>query len=223
MKNRLLAIICFMLSHRPAALRKTPPARSFGAPIPMAESRYVFLDPNDPETYIGVEVDLAQAISRVLRRPIELRKRTFENLISDVETRRHRHRHERPRNPPRAAQSRPVHEAILPVSTPARRQSRFALESFKEFEENKLPVGTLGATAASKLLKDRMIPFETYDDQDGPYTDLSIGRRIQGVLLDLPAAIYYAAPDHNLKYSRRIKACDSRACPLRRQLRHRRP
>src|SRR5207244_2127776 len=62
----------------------------------------------------------------------------------------------------------------------------------------------MGSTAAERLLREMGIPVEIYDDQEGPYKDLSFGRRVQGVLFDLPGAIYYAAPDKDLKYSRRI-------------------
>ncbi len=60
----------------------------------------------------------------------------------------------------------------------------------------------MGSTAAERLLREMGIPVEIYDDQEGPYKDLSLGRRVQGVLFDLPGAIYYAAPDAGLKYSR---------------------
>jgi polar amino acid transport system substrate-binding protein len=76
--------------------------------------------------------------------------------------------------------------------------------SLDDLKAKNLAVGTLGATAAATLLKNREMICVPYDDQDGPYKDLSLGRKVHGVLLDLPAALYYAAPDKNLKYSRRI-------------------
>ncbi len=62
----------------------------------------------------------------------------------------------------------------------------------------------MGSTAAERLLKSMNITTEIYDDQEGPYKDLALGRRIDAVLFDLPGALYYAAPDSGLKYSRRI-------------------
>jgi polar amino acid transport system substrate-binding protein len=78
---------------------------------------------------------------------------------------------------------------------------------FKTLEECKgldLTVGTLSNTAAERLLDRMKIKKEIYANQMGPYQDLSVGRRVQAVLMDLPIAVYYAAPDPHLKYSQRI-------------------
>jgi polar amino acid transport system substrate-binding protein len=50
------------------------------------------------------------------------------------------------------------------------------------------------------LLKEKEVPYKVYDDQQGPYEDL-LAQAIDGVLMDLPIALYYAAPDKSLKYS----------------------
>jgi len=60
-------------------------------------------------------------------------------------------------------------------------------------------VGTLGDTAASRLLEQRGIKTKTYDGQAEPYQDLEMGRT-DAVLLDEPIAVYYALPNKQLKF-----------------------
>lgn len=165
---------------------------------------YVFADRENPDTFIGFEVDLAQALSKQLGRPIVFQKRAYENLISDVE------RGDidlamngieiLPERLSRVRFTKPYYLYQLQLVVKA----DGSVKSLDDIQDRDLAVGTLGATAAERLLQDRKITTEIYDDQEGPYKDLSLGRRVQGVLLDLPAALYYASPDNHLKYSRRI-------------------
>jgi polar amino acid transport system substrate-binding protein len=59
-------------------------------------------------------------------------------------------------------------------------------------------VGTLGNTAASRLLEQRGIPFRSYADPVGAYRDLEL-KRIDGVLMDVPAEAFYARSNPKLK------------------------
>jgi polar amino acid transport system substrate-binding protein len=61
-------------------------------------------------------------------------------------------------------------------------------------------VGTLEDTAAERLLDQKGIAKKSYANQVEPYLDLELGR-LDGVLLDLPIAIYYARPNAKLKFT----------------------
>src|SRR5439155_14069210 len=80
--------------------------------------------------------------------------------------------------------------------------------TLKQALEQGRRVGTLSGCAAARILeKMGFVKDDTlkeYDDQDGPYLDLR-DRKLDGVLLDWPAAIYYAMPHTQLQYARRIK------------------
>ncbi|MEI7683760.1 MAG: ABC transporter substrate-binding protein/permease [Planctomycetota bacterium] len=187
----------------------TAPAQNDNKPLiwgadPDGGVPYVFLDPKNNDKYMGVEVDIADALSRQMKRPIVFRNRKFENLISDVE----RGDIDFAMN---GIEIVPAHMNLVRFTKPyylyqlqlvVRADAK--TETLDEMKEKGLAVGTLGATAAAKLLGERGVTTEIYEDQEGPYKDLSIGRRVSGVLLDLPAALYYAAPDGHLKHSRQI-------------------
>jgi polar amino acid transport system substrate-binding protein len=166
---------------------------------------YVFQDPEEPAKTIGFEMDLARALEKELGREIQFIKRSYESLFSDLE------RGDidiamngleiLPDRLQRFRFSKPYYLYQLQLVLKAD-EERF--QTLQECKKKGFAIGTMGATAAERLLKDMDIATEKYDDQEGPYRDLSLGRRIQGVLFDLPGALYYAAPDANLKYSRRI-------------------
>jgi polar amino acid transport system substrate-binding protein len=166
---------------------------------------YVFQDPDDPGKTIGFEMDLARALAKELGRDITFVKRSFESLFSDLD----RGDIDIAMNgleivPERLKQyhfTKPYYLYQLQLVVKAGEQG---VQTLADCKVKGLAIGTMGSTAAERLLKDKDISTEIYDDQEGPYRDLSLGRRIQGVLFDLPGAIYYAAPDASLKYSRRI-------------------
>ena len=63
-----------------------------------------------------------------------------------------------------------------------------------------ITIGTLGGCAGERSLDRRQITKRTYSDQVSPYKDLAVGR-IDGVLLDLPIALYFARPDLHLPHA----------------------
>ncbi|MCI0639227.1 MAG: ABC transporter substrate-binding protein/permease [Gemmataceae bacterium] len=162
---------------------------------------YVFADPKDPEKVIGFEMDLAQALEQEIGRPIVFEQRTYESLLADLE------RGDIdvamngleiiPERLKRVAFTRPYYIYQLQLVVRAD-ESRF--KNLEEAKAKGMTIGTLGATAAERLLQDQNVSLKTYDDQQGPYEDLRQGA-LDGVLMDLPIAIYYAAPDKQLKYS----------------------
>lgn len=175
---------------------------------------YVFVDPDDPSKHIGVEVDIVEALSRELKRPIVFESRSFENLISDVE----RGDIDFAMNGLEILPERL--DRVLFTTPYYLYQLQLVVKSdsppctLGEMCDRNLAVGTLGATAAARLLKDRGFDPVIYDDQEGPYKDLSFGRRVHGVLLDLPCALYYAAPDRHLKHSRRTPGLRFEGAPF---------
>ncbi|MCS7044874.1 MAG: ABC transporter substrate-binding protein/permease [Gemmataceae bacterium] len=162
---------------------------------------YVFADPADPNKVIGFEMDLARALEGEIGRPIEFVQRQFESLFADLA------RGDidiamngleiTPKNLQRAAFTRPYYVYQLQLVARADEQRYRNLD---EAKAQGLVIGTLGGTAAAELLKEQNVPFKTYDDQQGPYDDL-VQKALDGVLMDLPIAIYYVAPDKQLKYS----------------------
>jgi polar amino acid transport system substrate-binding protein len=175
---------------------------------------YVFADPENPEKYIGFEVDLIGAISREIGRPIRLEKRTFENLIADVE------RGDvdlamngleiLPERLQRVRFSKPYYLYQLQLAV----KSDSPFTSIDEIKAKGKAIGTLGGSAAQQLLDERKIETVLYEEQEGPYRDLALGRRIAGVLLDYPAALYYAAPEKKVKFGRNMEGVKMVGAPF---------
>src|SRR5205823_11559498 len=59
-------------------------------------------------------------------------------------------------------------------------------------------VGTLGNTAASRLLQKEGIPMRGYADPVAAYRDLEL-KRIDAVLMDVPAEVFYVSKSSTLK------------------------
>jgi len=164
---------------------------------------YVFKDPNDPTRLIGFEVDLKDALARELKRPIIFKHYDFKSLIPGLE----RGDFDFAMN---GLEVTPERQRLVRFTRPyylyqlqlVVRAGEKRFRTLKEAGEHGFTIGTLEATAAERLLEEMGVPKRIYDDQDGPYKDLSFGRGVQGVLLDLPIALYYAAPDSHLKYTR---------------------
>jgi polar amino acid transport system substrate-binding protein len=153
---------------------------------------YVFKDPADPEKHLGFEVDLAQAMAKHLGKPIEYQQYQFDSIIPGVE------RGDldlgmnglevTPDRKKRILFSRPYYVYRLQLV------SRDGEERFKDLADCQgkgFTIGTLAGSVGERALDKRGITKKVYDDQRGPYEDLRLGR-IDGVLMDLPIAYYYA-------------------------------
>jgi polar amino acid transport system substrate-binding protein len=164
---------------------------------------YVFRDPKNPEKMIGFEVDIAEALARELERPIEFEQRKFENLLLDldrgdidlamngIEVLPDRIENYRLTKPYYVYQLQFIVRADSPIKT------------VEEIKDRDLLVGTLTGAASVRYLNDENVRIrnKTYDDQDGVFEDLR-AKVIDAALMDLPIALYYAAPDPFLKYGR---------------------
>ena len=161
---------------------------------------YIFQDPNDPERVIGFEVDLAEALSHKLNRPIEwvqydymsllagLQRGDFDFAMNGLEV-----------TPDRARSvrfSRPYYVYTLQLVVRAE-ESRF--QNLDELLALGGLVGTLEETAAQRLLEDMGFQPKLYGNQTEPYLDLELGR-IDAVFMDLPIAVYFARPNPKLKF-----------------------
>jgi polar amino acid transport system substrate-binding protein len=161
---------------------------------------YIFKDPDDPNRNVGFEVDLAAALAEELGRKINFVQYHFDELVPGLE----RGDYDFAMNglevtPDRAARvrfSRPYYNYKQQLVVRAD-DDRFA--SLDECKAKDAVVGTLGETAAERLLDQLEIEKRIYDGQVEPYLDLELGR-IDAVLLDLPIAAYYARPNPKLKY-----------------------
>jgi polar amino acid transport system substrate-binding protein len=156
----------------------TPPLR-WGADAE-GGAPYIFRDPQDPLRNVGFEVDLSAALARELGRPIEHRQYDFVSLVLGLE--------------------RGDLDFVMngyEVTPDRAGEQRF--DSLEGCQAIGGTVGTLGETAASRLLDQMGVTTKAYDSQAEPYRDLELGR-VDAVLLDLPIAVYYARPNKKLQF-----------------------
>ncbi|HEV3117552.1 MAG TPA: ABC transporter substrate-binding protein/permease [Gemmataceae bacterium] len=163
---------------------------------------YVYKDPDHPERNKGFEVEIAAALARELARPIQFKQYEFNALFSGLERGDFdfamngleitRDRKEK------CLFTRPYYVYRLQFVTRAG-DARFNVFKYTA-DVSGMEVGTLEDTAALRYLDRMGIRRKVYTDQVGPYRDLQLGR-IDGVLLDLPIAQYFAARDPALQFT----------------------
>lgn len=183
---------------------------------------YIFKDARTGQN-LGFEVDLVEALEKQLGRKIEFKQYAFKELVQGL----NRGDFDFALNgleitPERVKQvrfARPYYIYKLQLVV------RAGEDRFKTLEEVKLKVkelqakkddftmATLEGTAAERLLDRWNIPKKIYDDQEGPFKDLGVGRT-DGVLFDLPIALYYAKPDAEMKYAKKLKGFQFAGEPL---------
>lgn len=153
---------------------------------------YIFADPEHPKRQIGFEVDLVHALEKELGRKIVFRQYPFVSLVqglnvgdfdfamNGLEITKDRKK--------KVLFTKPYYTFRLQLTVRAD-ESRFdSLTGIKKFNG---VVGTLDNTSAWRYLKQRGIRIREYDDQQNPYADL-VQEQIDGVLMDLPIALYGA-------------------------------
>jgi polar amino acid transport system substrate-binding protein len=186
---------------------------------------YLFRDPNNPNTdtsdpraFVGFEVDLVLALEKELGRKIKIKNCDFSNLVESL-TRGQKGDFDFAMNgleitPDRMRQvlfCRPYYIYKLQLII---REDEERFTNLLECKDNHFVIGTMSATAAAKLLVKWNIPRnDAYDNQDIPFTDLLL-KRIDGVLFDLPIALYYAKADAPNKYARPHKGLKLTGEPL---------
>jgi polar amino acid transport system substrate-binding protein len=213
------AIGIFLLGQSPMSAQEKPLAKKTlywgadcngGIPYVMQDPEGVKRDDEPDGPVTGFEADLRDALERELGCRIIFKQLKFDNLFKELEQGNCDFAMNGleivPENQARALFSKPyyVYQQQLVI-----RENEREFSTLEQCVKLELPVGTLSGSAAVRVLQGLKVPddrIKQYDDQDGPYKDLSLGRGIRAVLLDLPAALYYVAPDPKLRFtSQRVK------------------
>ncbi len=185
----LLCILCLSNANAQQVLR-------WGAD-PSGGAPYVFTDPANPDRYIGYEKEMVDALATAMGRRAEfvpsdwetlvsaLQRQSFDVIVNGLEP-----------TGDRAQQilfSKPYY--IFQLQLTVRRDDN-RISSLSDCTNR--TVGTLANTAASRLLEQQGIPFRSYADPVGAYRDLEL-KRLDAVLMDVPAEAFYARPNTKLK------------------------
>lgn len=194
-KPRIILIAALVCSVCAVATRAQQELR-WGAD-PSGGAPYVFTDPANPETYIGYEKEMVDALAAAMgRTPVfvpsdwetlvsALQRKSFDIIVNGLEP-----------TGDRAQQilfSKPYYIFQLQLTV---RHDDNRISSLADCKNR--VVGTLANTAASRLLQQEQIPFRSYADPVGAYRDLEL-RRLDAVLMDVPAEAFYARPNAKLK------------------------
>jgi polar amino acid transport system substrate-binding protein len=160
---------------------------------------FVFRDPQNPRNRIGFETEIVEELGKRMGRPIEfvqtewpslipaLNRGDFDFALAAIEV--------TPERVETVLFSRPYYvysqQLVVRQDDPA--------TSLSDMIGRR--VGTLAATAAERILQDTPgIEIVRYDDNTRPYDELIVGR-LDGVLLDLPLAIFYGRPRPQLRFA----------------------
>ncbi|MDX9714177.1 MAG: ABC transporter substrate-binding protein/permease [Dissulfurispiraceae bacterium] len=161
---------------------------------------YIFPDPVNPSKMMGFEVDIADAIARELGVRAKHIQNAWDSLIPALE----RGDTDIAMNGIEITEQR---ESRIIFTAPyyiyseqlVVRSDDMSTHNLQDLKGKK--AGTLSGTAAQTILeKETGIIVKIYPGQVEPYEDLALGR-INGVLLDLPIAAYYAKPNPKLRYA----------------------
>jgi len=168
---------------------------------PSGGAPYVFNDPNHPDQYIGYEKEMVDALAAAMGRKPDfvpsdwetlvsaLKRKSFDVIVNGLETTADRQK--------QIQFSKPYYIFQLALTVRADEQQIHSLEDCK-----KRVVGTLGNTAASRLLQKEGIPLKDYAEPLTAYEDLKLGR-IDAVIMDVPAEVFYVSKDAKVK-----RACE---------------
>jgi polar amino acid transport system substrate-binding protein len=159
---------------------------------------YEFQDARDPGKVIGFEVDIVEAIGRILGRPAHFVQNQWDGLIPALE----RGNYDMVVSGLEITADR---EQVINFSRPyyltyeqlAIRSDRSGIQSLNDCTGKK--VGTLKASLAQRMLEERNdLQVLSYDGQINAYEDLLNGR-LDAVLMDHIIALYNVAPLPDLK------------------------
>ena len=161
---------------------------------------YVFPDPQQPDHFIGFEVELAAALAHKLGVRAQMVQNQWDGLVPALQrgnfdivlngmeiTDEHRQQ---------IALSQPYYVYSQQIIARKDNPSLTNLLSLKGHA-----VGTLSGTVAQRLMERAGgIDVRVYPGQVEPFRDLNNGR-LEAVMLDLPIAVYYLTKEPNLKRS----------------------
>jgi His/Glu/Gln/Arg/opine family amino acid ABC transporter permease subunit len=164
---------------------------------PSGGAPYVYNDPNHPDQYIGYEKEMVDALAAAMGRKAEfvpsdwetlvsaLQRNSFDVIVNGLEPTADRLK--------QIQFSKPYYIFQLALTVRKDEQQIRSLADCK-----KRTVGTLGNTAASRLLQKEGIPMRGYADPVAAYRDLEL-KRIDAVLMDVPAEVFYVSKSVTLK------------------------
>src|SRR5713226_2600535 len=164
---------------------------------PSGGAPYVYNDPNHPDQYIGYEKEMVDALAAAMgRRPAfvasdwetlvsALQRGSFDIIVNGLEPTTDRLK--------QIQFSKPYYIFQLALTI---RNSEQQIHSLADCRNR--TVGTLGNTAASRLLEKEGVPFRGYADPVMAYRDLEL-KRIDAVLMDMPAEVFYVSKNTRLK------------------------
>jgi polar amino acid transport system substrate-binding protein len=164
---------------------------------PSGGAPYVFNDPNHPDQYIGYEKEMVDALAAAMGRTPEfvpsdwetlvsaLQRKSFDVICNGLEPTADRQR--------QIQFSKPYYIFQLALTVRKDEEQIHSLADCK----NRV-VGTLGNTAASRLLQQEGVPFKNYAEPPTAYRDLEL-KRIDAVLMDVPAEVFYVSKSRTLK------------------------
>lgn len=164
---------------------------------PSGGAPYVFNDPNHPDQYIGYEKEIVDALAAAMGRKAEfvpsdwetlvsaLQRNSFDVVVNGLEPTADRQK--------QIQFSKPYYIFQLALTVRKDEQQIHALADCKN-----RTVGTLGNTAASRLLQTEGIPMKSYADPVAAYRDLEL-KRIDAVIMDVPAEVFYVSKSTTLK------------------------
>lgn len=189
-------LFCLALA-APAAFSQAAKPLSWGADAE-GGAPYEFQDPRDPSRIIGFEVDIIEAIGRILGRPTQfvqnqwdglvpgLGRGNYDIIVSGLEI-----------TPDRAQVinfSRPYYVTYEQLAVRANDNRISSLEDCRNRK-----VGTLKGSLAQRILEARSdLTVLSYDGQINAYEDLSNGR-LDAVMMDYIIALYNVGPMPELK------------------------
>jgi polar amino acid transport system substrate-binding protein len=193
MRRRALLFLLLLLA---PAVASAQAVLRWGAD-PSGGAPYVFPDPAHPDKYVGYELEMVEALAAAMNRRAEfvptdwetivtsLQRGEFDVVVNGLEPTEDRAR--------AILFSKPYYIFQLQLTV---RQNETRILRLEDCRTR--VVGTLGNTAASRLLAKEGIPFKGYADPVGAYRDLELGR-VDAVLMDVPMEMFYARPNPRLK------------------------
>jgi polar amino acid transport system substrate-binding protein len=188
-------IVCLGLLLFCSAANAQQPLR-WGAD-PSGGAPYVFNDPQHPDQYIGYEKEMVDALANAMNRKAEfvpsdwetlvsaLQRKSFDVIVNGLEPTADRQK--------QIQFSKPYYIFQLALTVRNDEQQIHSLADCKT-----RTVGTLGNTAASRLLEKEGIPMRGYADPVAAYRDLEL-KRIDAVIMDVPAEVFYESKSTKLK------------------------
>jgi polar amino acid transport system substrate-binding protein len=158
---------------------------------------YVFQDPKDPTKIVGFEVEIADAISKLLRvkaKQVETDYAQLEQALQaskfDVVMNGWEITEDRKKTEIFSQSYYRYGQQIVVRSNDSRFSSKTTNDSLSLTDLEGYTVGTGASFKAAEILAtDTKIKLKTYDP-DLPFNDLALGR-IDAILIDLPIVTYY--------------------------------